>query len=261
MHRSSERAPVTRWPSGRSELDLLAVEEPLQIRVEGQPLAVLLRTPGHDLELVAGFLLTEGLIDGPDDLAALAHVGAPDTLLHNTVDCRLASGIDPARVDARRRDRLASSGCGLCGKTTLDQLHSTVPPLDAPLPLAPHIPSAVAAALRGYQPGFGATGALHGAALFTADGALVLTREDVGRHNAIDKVLGRMLLDDRLPLSHLGLLVSSRAGYEVVQKALVARIGAVVTIGAATSLAVQVARASRMSLWGFTREDRATRYV
>jgi FdhD protein len=243
-------APDDAWP----DQDDVVVEEPLEIRVEGVPAAITMRTPGDDLDLAAGFLFTEGVIDGADDLAALAIVG------ENTVDVRLAEGVPAARARSADRALYATSSCGICGKASIDRLRRSFPPVKGWVP-APAVLAALPDALRRAQTVFQSTGGLHGAALFDAAGRLDTLREDVGRHNAVDKVLGARIRADALDFDGLGLLVSSRAGFEIVQKALVAGVPLVVTLGAPTSLAVDTARAAGMTLIGWLRPDRWTIYA
>ncbi len=255
--------PTLRWPPSGETHDVVAVEEPLEIRVEGESLAVTMRTPGHDLELVAGFLFTEGVIEERSDLSALAHRINPFDPSENTVDCRLASGVEAHRdaLERARRALYATSSCGLCGKVSIARIHVHAPPL-TPIPLPdPTILAGLAAKLSDAQTGFAATGGLHGAALFTLDGALEVAREDVGRHNAVDKVLGWRLRQGRVPVDDRILVVSSRAGFEIVQKALVARVPIVCAMGAATSLAVDLANASGVHLIGFLGPERFNRYA
>jgi FdhD protein len=254
---------VERWPSGERGPDDLAVEEPLEIRVEGHSLAITMRTPGDDLDLVAGFLYTEGIVDGPDDLVALAHVASPADPRENTVDCRLGGGVATHReaLDRARREIYATSSCGICGKASIDRVHLHAPPLPAAVEPDPDVLSGLPAKLAAAQSGFSRTGGLHAAALFTLDGTLEAIREDVGRHNAVDKVLGARLRAGRVPVDDRLLAVSSRAGFEIVQKALVARVPVVAVLGAATSLAVDLATASGLSLYGFVRPDRFVRYA
>lgn len=248
---------------GAPSLDRLVVEEPLEIRLDGRPLAVLMRTPGadpgEDLDLVAGFLATEGVIDGLDDLAGLDHCRDPNRPgRQNVVLARLAAGVRAAgeRFERARRDLYAASSCGLCGKASIDRVMQGAPPLETRLVLDPAAVVALPERLRAHQPRFRLTGGLHGAALFDGDGALLAAAEDVGRHNAVDKVIGARLRADRFPLDGTALAVSSRAGFEIVQKALVARIGAVVAVGAASTLADALAREGRLSLYSFVRDGR-----
>jgi FdhD protein len=231
-----EGAPV-------ADRDLLAVEEPLEIRIEGEPVAVTMRTPGADLDLVVGFLVTEGVIDGVDDLHALAHVDDPRDPRGNTVDCVLAGGVPAARRDRARRELFASSSCGVCGKASIDRVFLATPPLATVPPPAPAVLHALPDRLRAAQEVFGHTGGLHAAALFDSDGTLRVLREDVGR--ACD---GRILL------------VSGRAGFEIIQKALMAGVPVVASVGAPSSLAVQLARRAGLVLAGFLRDGRYNLY-
>ncbi len=232
---------VTR--GGAPGTDEVLVEEPLELRVEGLAAAVTMRTPGDDLDLAAGFLLSEGVLDGWDDVRALAHVSP------NVVDVRLREGVPAARARSADRTRYATSSCGLCGKASLDRL-------PRPRQLAPRWtpdPARVAevcAALGPQMPRFAATGGSHGAAAFAPTGGLVAVREDVGRHNAVDKVLGALLRADE-DLSGFAIVVSSRAGFEIVQKATAGGLVAVVCMGAATSLAIDAATHAGIALWGW----------
>jgi FdhD protein len=232
----------------------LVVEEPLELRVEGQAAAVTMRTPGHDLDLAAGFLLTEGVIDGPDDIRALATVGP------NTVDVRLAEGVPAARARSADRALYATSSCGLCGKASIDRLRTRFGPVRGWTP-APEVLARLPATLRERQPAFARTGGLHAAALFDATGRLHEVREDVGRHNAVDKVLGARVRADELDFGNLGLLVSSRAGFELVQKALVARVPLLVALGAPSTLAVEAAESAGLTLIAWLHPDRWTVYT
>lgn len=249
-----------RWPDDGVGDDCVAVEEPLEIRVEGEPLAVVLRSPGHDLDLAAGFLWTEGVIDGPDDLVALAHL--PGDPARNTVDVRLAGGVGAHRAAIARatRELYATSSCGVCGKASIDRLEVYAVPRASLRSVDPALLRQLPERLRAEQPGFGATGGLHGAALVAFDGVIDLAREDVGRHNAVDKVLGARLRADRVPVDDRVLVVSSRAGFEVVQKAAVAGIPLVAALGAPTSLAIDLAARMRITLVGFLRPDRFNVY-
>ncbi|MCA9567919.1 MAG: formate dehydrogenase accessory sulfurtransferase FdhD [Myxococcales bacterium] len=235
--------------------DEVAVEEPLEIRVEGRALAVTLRTPGHDEELALGFLASEGVIEDRTDLAGLASVAA------NVVDCRLAAGVEAHRARLQRAERavVASSACGLCGKTSLEAVRVRAPGPAVCVPLDDTVLSALPARLAAAQEGFRRTGGLHGAALLDGSGSLVVVREDVGRHNAVDKVLGWRM--NHAADVAFALLVSSRAGFEIVQKARVAGLGTVVAVGAASTLAVDLAREEGMELLGFLRADGVNRYV
>ncbi len=240
--------------------DDVAVEEPLEIRVEGRPLVVLMRTPGDDLDLAAGFLYTEGVIDGADDIRAMAH--SPGDLAGNTVDVLLAAGVEGHRAQLERatRERFASSACGVCGTASIDRLLVGGVRREARFEPDPAHLAAGIARLGAAQAGFARTGGLHAAGLLAPDGTLDVVREDIGRHNAVDKVLGWRLRADRVPVDDRILLVSSRAGYEIVQKALAARIPCVAAIGAASSLAIDLARAANLTLVAFLRPDRLNIY-
>jgi FdhD protein len=246
------------------ERDDLAVEEPLEIRVEGRPVAVTMRTPGHDGELAAGFLLTEGVVARREDIVSIAPAepkkgGGAEP---NIVDVRLAH---PEAVDFARLTRhvFTASSCGLCGKATIDAVqakHPAVDPEDGPCVAAEvlaRMPTTLAAAQETFQ----RTGGLHAAGLFAADGKLLVSREDVGRHNAVDKVIGHLLLSDRVEPGSVVLLISGRVAFEIVQKALAARIAFIAAISAPTSLAVDFARAGGLTLVGFLRDGRMNIYA
>jgi FdhD protein len=254
---------VHRWPGDQPDDDLIAVEEPLEIRVEGKPLAVTMRTPGDDLDLAAGFLYTEGVIDGADDLVALAHVDLPRDLGGNTIDCVLAGGVPSHRAAIERatRDLYATSSCGLCGKASIDRLLVGAPPLPQARAPDPDVLLGLPARLLEAQASFAQTGGLHAAGLFHFDGALEVLREDIGRHNAVDKVIGWRLRQDRVPVDDRILFVSGRAGFEIVQKALVARIPVLAAVGAASTLAIDLASRGRLVLVGFVRDGRYNRYA
>ena len=239
--------------------DLLAVEEPLEVRIEGVSYLVTMRTPGHDLDLVAGLLHSEGLIDGPDDIRAMAHVDSPFRPRGNTVDVRLAAGVAPPAV-AKARRVYASSACGVCGAASMDEVLRSVPRqarAQAPDPAVLH---PLPAQLREVQATFELTGGLHGAALFTMQGELQLHREDIGRHNAVDKVVGARLWADELPVDDCILLTSGRVGFEIIQKAAMARIPVVCAVGAPSSLAAALAWEAGIVLIGFLRDDRYNIY-
>lgn len=260
---TSHTVRVWRHPEEKLDDDELAVEEPLELRVEGRSLAVVMRTPGHDRELAAGFLWTEGLIDGPDDLAALAYVRAPREPRDNTLDARLASGLrlEDSRFNAAKREMFASSSCGVCGKATIANVLRAIPPLTAPLRAPSELLLSLPAKMREAQATFSRTGGLHAAALFSPEGELEVLREDIGRHNAVDKVLGWRLLQDRAPVDDRVLMVSGRAGFEVVQKALFARVPVLAAVGAPSSLAVRLAEEAGMQLVGFLRDGRFNQYA
>ncbi|WP_241004333.1 formate dehydrogenase accessory sulfurtransferase FdhD [Conexibacter sp. SYSU D00693] len=221
--------------------DRVAVEEPLEVRVGGEPLAVTMRTPGHDEELAVGFLHGEGLLAGPP-----RSVGLPADLAANVVEVEADLAFEPSS-----RRFYATSSCGVCGKGALEEVARHAPEL----PDGPRVDRALLAALPDglRQPGFAATGGLHATGLFDAAGELLLVREDVGRHNALDKVVGRALLDGLLPLHDRVLCVSGRLAFELVQKAALAGCPVLVGVGAPTSLAVSLARDRGMTLAGFAR--------
>ena len=244
----------------REQTDTLAVEEPLEIRIEGEAMAVTMRTPGADLDLVAGFLYTEGVIDGADDLHALAHVDDPADPRGNTVDCVLSGGVPAARRDRAHRELFASSSCGVCGKASIERVFLQTPRLHPVPPPTAAVLHALPARLRSSQAVFGHTGGLHAAALFSLDGRLELLREDIGRHNAVDKVIGAQVRADRVPCRGRILLVSGRAGFEIVQKALMAEVPVLASVGAPSSLAVSLARRSGLMLIGFLRDGRYNVY-
>ena len=243
--------------------DDLAVEEPLEIRVEGRPVAVTMRTPGHDEELAAGFLLTEGVIARREDIRAIKPVAAKGGGVEaNLINVTL---VRPEAVDFARLTRhvFTASSCGLCGKATIAAVqakHPAIGPEAAPS-VRREILAAMTATLAAGQATFQRTGGLHASGLFTADGKLLVLREDVGRHNAVDKVLGRLLLSGGIEPSQAVLLVSGRVAFEIVQKALAARIGFIAAISAPTSLAVDFARTSGQTLVGFLRPGRMNIYA
>ena len=254
---------VTRHPSEQVESDGVAVEEPLEIRVEGRGLVVTMRTPGDDIELVTGFLYSEGVIDSLDDLVAVAKVHNPLDPQDNTVDVRLSPGvsIDEGRFASAQRTLFASSACGVCGKATIEQVIKSVPKLEGCAAIGADWLLSLPERMRHAQPTFDATGGIHAAALFDIDtGQLEVLREDIGRHNAVDKVLGWRMRQDRTPVDDAVLLVSGRAGFEIIQKALIAGVPAVAAIGAPSSMAVQLAEEAGMQLFGFVRESRFNRY-
>jgi FdhD protein len=228
--------------------DVVAIEEPLEIRVDGAALAVTMRTPGHDEELALGFLYGEGLIDGP------RVVGLTEDLANNTIEVQ-----GPLTRDPGVRRFYTTSSCGVCGKGALEE----VAVLSEPVSDAPTISRTLAAQLpsRLEQPGFERTGGLHATGLFNADGEVLCTREDVGRHNAMDKVVGRALTDGRLPLAGHILCVSGRLSFELVQKAAVAGAPILIGVGAPSSLAVELAEDRGLTLCGFARRGKINVYT
>ena len=243
------RVEVVRLPAGTTEPDLIAVEEPLEIRIGGRPVAVTMRTPGHDEELGLGFCLSEGLRPRgarlPDDLAA------------NTVEVD-APGFDASRL---QRSFYTTSSCGVCGKGALEAVAVEAPRVEAELRVPAALVAELPGRLRAAQAGFEATGGLHATGLFAADGDLLCVREDVGRHNALDKVVGWAHLAGRLPLADAVLCVSGRLSFELVQKAAVAGCPVLVAVGAPSTLAVELARDRGVTLCGFVRDGRVNVYT
>jgi len=234
--------------------DQLAAEEPLEVRLDGQPLTVMMRTPGHDRELVTGFLFGEGIIRSAVDVrvfTVLPNGEHPD--LENVVDVTLAP--DAPGRDARwQRLFFAASSCGLCGVSTIEAIHHAVPPLEADgMRVDAEVLFGLDAKLRAEQAVFARTGGLHAAGLFSEGGDPVVVREDVGRHNAVDKVVGYALAHHLVPLSRHILMVSGRTSFEIVQKALTARIPVLVAVSAPSSLARDLAETSNQTLVGFLR--------
>ena len=252
-------ARVTRDGSHHTR-DVVAQEEPLEIRIEGRPVAITMRTPGHDVELAAGFLYTEGVIDGHDDIRAMAHVDEPSDPKGNTIDTLLAPGVPAGRRHAADRSLFASSSCGVCGKATIDRLLVSTTAIAHPIEPNPEVLFGLPDRLRTHQAVFAQTGGLHAAALFDVNGELEVAREDIGRHNAVDKVIGWKLHRDEVPIEDRILLVSGRAGFEIIQKALVARISIVAAVGAPSSMAVELAEESGMLIVGFLRDGRYNQY-
>lgn len=245
--------------------ETLAVEEPLEIRVNGKPLTVTMRTPGSDVELAQGFLLTEGLVSRREDIAAVQYCNGtgPDGLnTYNVLDVTLAQGVPAPDVDMTRNFYTTSS-CGVCGKASLDavQLSSKHAPGDDPLVIDADTLSALPDKLRDRQKVFAATGGLHGAALFDVHGTALVVREDIGRHNAVDKVIGWALESGRVPLAGTVLLVSGRASFELTQKAVMSGIPLLAAVSAPSSLAVDLAAQSGLTLVAFLRGDSMNVYT
>jgi FdhD protein len=245
---SAAEIDVTRIPGGRSERDAVAVEEPLEIRINGEPVAVTMRTPGHDEELALGFCLSEGL--------APRGAAVPADLAANTVEVT-ADGLTPQSV---KRNFYTSSSCGVCGKGALEAVAVEAPRVDSDLRIAAAIVSELPHRLRAAQAAFAATGGLHATGLFSAAGEAQCVREDVGRHNAMDKVIGWAFTEGRLPLGDAVLCVSGRLSFELVQKAAVAGCPVLVAVGAASTLAVELAADRRVTLCGFVRDGRINVY-
>ncbi|MBX3314146.1 MAG: formate dehydrogenase accessory sulfurtransferase FdhD [Actinobacteria bacterium] len=248
-----------------SRPETLAVEEPLEIRVDSSPLTVTMRTPGHDVELAQGFLLTEGLIGDRDDIArAVFCRGADDTDVntYNVLDVALAPGVPAPEVDLTR-NFYASSSCGVCGKASLEAVRtvSRFAPGADEVTVAASTLTALPGALREAQAVFASTGGIHAAGLFDADGAALVVREDVGRHNAVDKVIGWALERGRVPLVGTVLVVSGRASFELTQKAVMAGIPVLVAVSAPSSLAADLAEEAGVTLVAFLRGDSMNVYT
>ncbi len=265
-----ERVRVDR-PGRGIEDDWVAVEEPLEIRLDDEPLVVTMLTPGRDRELAAGFLFTEGIVAGRHQIEAIEPCADPMAYdPDNVIFVRLSGDAKRNReqVLKARREFTAVAACGLCGKARLEDLYQRLPapttarssratrPVEASLDLLMELPER----MRRSQALFDQTGGIHAAALFDRDGQLLGLEEDVGRHNAVDKLIGRFLLEDALPLTDRILIVSARAGFEIVQKALMAQVPVLGSVGAASSLAVSLAR-ERMALHSFLGNGRGHRYV
>jgi FdhD protein len=250
-------------PSGsRSRQDHLAAEEPLEIRVRKKPLAVTMRTPGHDIDLAMGFLLSEGIIGEASDVTTAQLCAGTDTPnTYNVVDVVLGPGVPPPVTDPSRNFYTTSS-CGVCGKASIDAVRtrSRFDVAADPMEVAARTLAALPAKLRSAQRTFARTGGLHAAGLFTVTGELLVLREDVGRHNAVDKVLGWALREGRLPLAGHVLLVSGRASFELTQKAWMAGLPLLAAVSAPSTLAVELAEESGMTLVGFLREPKMNIY-
>ena len=246
---STARVDVVRLPGGAAEPDLLAVEEPLEIRIGGEPVAVTMRTPGHDEQLALGFCLSEGLQPEaarvPEDLAA------------NTVDVD-APGFDADRL---RRSFYTSSSCGVCGKGALEAVAVEAARVESRLTVPAAFAASLPGRLREAQAAFEATGGLHAAGLFSREGELLCLREDVGRHNALDKVVGWAFGAGRLPLAEAVVCLSGRLSFELVQKAAVAGCPVLVAVGAPSSLAISLAEDRGLTICGFVRDGGANVYT
>jgi len=274
-HRSDQASPapapvrdvdvtlVHEWNNGQlsAHQDYLVGEEPLEIRVNGHALSVTMRTPGHDFELAAGFLFTEEIISRSEQVLSIEH--APEckpTERGNIVDVKLAPDVE-WDFEKSRRNFFAASSCGICGKATIDAVRARgMRPLKTTLRVNAEAICAMPDKLRAQQQNFARTGGLHAVGLFTASGELLVEREDIGRHNAVDKIVGWALHENKLPLAECVLLVSGRGGFEIVQKAAVAGAPVVASVSACSSLAVRCAREMRMTLIGFLRGSRFVIY-
>ena len=254
---------ITRWASTEPTQveDELVVEEPLEIRVGQQSLIVVMRTPGHDFELAAGFLYTENLIASGDDIEIIAYCDEEPSeteasglsALQNIVNVRLTEELDLDAESGWQRNFHANASCGLCGKMTIESVRQQVHPLNSGFHVNHTLFYKLNDRLRKAQSVFERTGGLHAAGLFDENGELLIIREDIGRHNAVDKVIGHALLTDLVPLDRYILMVSGRASFEIVQKALFARIPIIVAVSAASTLAVDLAKEGNLTLIGFMR--------
>ena len=260
---SSRTYEVERWRAGASERaeDAVTTEEPLEIRIDGRAVAVTMRTPGHDEELAAGFCVTEGIVREPDDIVRIAP--CDDAEDDNLIDVSLEpSSASANAIESAQRVTFLSSSCGLCGKQSIDRVEQAVEGLaDASPMLSAKRLSSFPGKMRRRQTVFSSTGGLHSACLFSADGELLALREDIGRHNAVDKVIGHALLQRRRLGDAVALLVSGRASFEIVQKAAMARVPIVAAVSAPSSLAIELARRLDMTLIGFLRRGRFNIYA
>ncbi len=260
---TAQRIDVVKYRDSEArpeQADEVAIEEPLELRIEGRSIAVVMRTPGHDRELAAGFALTEGIVREASEIFEITSCLTTESPSDNVVNIALT---DPARFDAAKMSRhvFTSSSCGICGKATIEAAMRQFPPIK----IAPivdtrtllRLPEKLAAAQETFQ----RTGGLHACALFDVHGDLLLLREDVGRHNALDKLIGHQLLAKRLPLGDRILLLSGRVSFEMTQKALAAGIAIIAAISAPTSLAVEFARANNQTLIGFLRGETMNIYA
>ena len=250
-----------------SKPDVLVTEEPLEIRAESpsqeaQPIAVTMRTPGHDFELAVGFLFTEGMIKRSEEVRTVRYCQLPDTAEQqfNVVTVSLSAPFDEA---LSRRGMVTSASCGICGTTSIEQLSQTVSRIDSEI--GPVMSSAMLISLpdivRKAQPTFDRTGGLHAAGLVDAQGVAFCVREDIGRHNAVDKVIGKAVLENKLPISNHALVVSGRLSFEIIQKAAIAGISFIAAVGAPSNLAVQTADDLGITLVGFVRDGTANIYT
>jgi len=257
----AEIRPILRWRAGSSGEradDELAHEEPLEIRVRGRAVSVTMRTPDHDDELAAGFLATEGMIRRREDVLRIEPCERNEN--GNLVNVVLAPDV-PVDFERLTRHVFASSSCGLCGKATIDAVRGQFAAITSDVVVDAHTLLSLPERMRGAQSTFDRTGGLHAAAIFTVDGELLVLREDVGRHNAVDKVVGHALLNEELPLDRHVLMVSGRTSFEILQKALAARIPVVAAVSAPSTLAADFARDSGQTLVGFLRGERMNVYA
>ena len=262
--RDTDVTKVHEWNEGRvlARQDDLAAEEPLEIRVGSRPLTVTMRTPGNDFELAAGFLVTEGIIEAPEQIVAIREAaGAKITERGNIVEVELAPNVR-LDLESTQRNFFAASSCGICGKASIESVRRRgVRSVNPDFRVSPEILCALPDKLKTSQAVFARTGGLHAAALFDASGEMLAEREDIGRHNAVDKIVGWAVRENRMPLEDYVLVVSGRGGFEIVQKAAVAGIPIVASVSACSSLAVRLAREVGMTLAGFLRGRRFVVYA
>lgn len=254
---------VQEWNDGkvRAQQDYLVGEEPLEIRAGEHALSVTMRTPGDDLDLAAGFLFTEGLIERPEQIVFIEHVAqCKPTERGNIVHVELSADV-ALDLEKAQRNFFAGSSCGICGKASIDAVRARgVRPPNANFRVDPEVICRLPEELRAKQQIFGRTGGLHAAGAFSASGELIVEREDIGRHNAVDKIVGWALREGKLPLAECALMVSGRGGFEIVQKAAMAGVPVVASVSACSSLAVRFAREMGMTLIGFLRDRRFVSY-
>lgn len=240
-------------------VDVAAREEPLEIRVEGRAVAVVMRTPGHDEELAAGFFVSEGVVKHPRDILEVSQCPSINNKHGNVVDVLLGGAV--VNWDSLTRHVFSASSCGLCGKTSIESVFGQFPPVTAEWAVSPKLVASLPDKLRATQETFSKTGGLHACAVFDLEGNLIVSREDVGRHNALDKVLGHALMQNLLPLDRHILLLSGRVSFEMIQKALAAGIPLVAAISAPSSLAIEFAREAGQTLIGFLRGETMNVYT
>jgi FdhD protein len=251
---------IVRYDDGApaSAADLVTVEEPLEIRIAGEPVAVTMRTPGHDHELTLGFLFAEGLITSARDVGVVAHCGRPgDDGYGNAIEVTAAPGtmLEVTRGAPQRRGTLTTSSCGVCGRLSIEDLLARCRPVNDDTRFSARVVARLTATLRDGQVAFGETGGLHAAGIATQDGHFLHVREDVGRHNAVDKAVGRLLLEGALPARGHALVVSGRSSFEIVQKSVVAGIPLIVGVSAPSTLAIETAERANVTLIGFSRGE------
>ncbi len=262
--RDTDVTQVHEWNEGRVEArqDELAAEEPLELRIGERPLTVTMRTPGHDFELAAGFLFTEGIVERAEQIVSIREPGDVKFIERgNVVEVELSADVK-LDLETTQRNFFAAASCGICGKTSIDSVRRRgVRSVNPDFRMSPEVLCRLPETLRASQEVFSRTGGLHAAALFDADGALLAEREDIGRHNAVDKIVGWAFRENRLPLAGCALTVSGRGGFEIIQKAAVAGIPVVASVSACSSLAVRLAREVGMTLVGFLRGQRFVVYA